>query len=151
MTVFRWSIDQLNPALRKQAREKIAAINGTVRTHSNDERETLEIPEPKPNKYNAKRCEVDGQVFDSLKEANKWRELRLLEAAGEIRDLERQVRFKLDVSGVHICDYIADFVFARRTGPVVMDVKSEPTRKRRDYRLKAKLMQAVHGVRIEEA
>jgi hypothetical protein len=42
------------------------------------------------NKYNAKRTTVDGITFDSKREAARWQELRLLERAGEIRDLKRQ-------------------------------------------------------------
>ena len=34
---------------------------------------------------------VDGIRFDSLKEARRWADLRLLERAGEIRNLRRQV------------------------------------------------------------
>ena len=47
------------------------------------------------NKYGAKKIEVDGLIFDSKKEANRWRELQLLQRAGEISKLERQCRFLL--------------------------------------------------------
>lgn len=46
-------------------------------------------------KYNNKKITVDGQIFDSKKEANRYKELRLLEKAGEIKDLRTQVKFKL--------------------------------------------------------
>ena len=38
---------------------------------------------------------VDGITFDSKKEYKRWRELCLLQKAGEITDLERQVKFEL--------------------------------------------------------
>ena len=43
------------------------------------------------NKFNATPVTVDGIRFDSTKEARRWGELRLLERAGEIRALRRQV------------------------------------------------------------
>ena len=46
---------------------------------------------PKGNKFSAQRVEVDGISFDSKKEARRWGELKLLERAGEIIDLRRQV------------------------------------------------------------
>ena len=41
----------------------------------------------------AKKCQVDGIKFDSLKEARRYQELRLLERAGKIADLRLQVPF----------------------------------------------------------
>ena len=38
----------------------------------------------KGHKYGAKRCEEDGYTFDSLAERKRYRELKLLEQAGEI-------------------------------------------------------------------
>jgi hypothetical protein len=45
----------------------------------------------KPPKYNARKTTVDGITFDSAKEARRWHELLLLERAGAIESLERQV------------------------------------------------------------
>ena len=47
------------------------------------------------SKYGAKKVTVDGITFDSKKEANRWCELRLMERAGVITGLERQVKFVL--------------------------------------------------------
>ena len=47
------------------------------------------------NKYHAKKVTVDGMTFDSKREYARWRDLQLLERAGEITDLRRQVRFPL--------------------------------------------------------
>lgn len=44
-----------------------------------------------PHKYRAKAVDLDGIRFPSKREAKRWAELQLLERAGEIRDLERQV------------------------------------------------------------
>ncbi len=45
------------------------------------------------NKYRNTKTIVDGIEFDFRKEAARYKELKLLEAAGEISNLERQVLF----------------------------------------------------------
>lgn len=47
------------------------------------------------NKYNAKKTKIDGMVFDSRREANRYVKLREMERNGEISDLKRQVREEL--------------------------------------------------------
>lgn len=47
------------------------------------------------SKYGARKTVVDGIIFDSKKEANRYRELKLLERAGEICCLRLQVPFEL--------------------------------------------------------
>lgn len=48
------------------------------------------------NKFGAIATTVDGIRFDSMKEARRWGELRILEKGGEIRNLRRQVRIDLE-------------------------------------------------------
>ena len=47
------------------------------------------------NKYKNKKVMVDGIKFDSMKEARRYSELKLLERAGKIKDLELQPKFEL--------------------------------------------------------
>lgn len=105
---------------------------------------------PKSPKFRNRKTTVDGIEFDSAKEARRWGELKLLERAGEIRGLERQTRFALDVNGQPICHYVADFAYRRGEALIVEDVKSPITRTNRAYRIKVKLMRALHGVEIVE-
>lgn len=107
------------------------------------------------SKYHAHKTVVDGIVFDSKREAKRYGELKLLERAGAIRDLRRQVRYELipafDVDGKHYrptC-YIADFVYTdTKTGAeIVEDVKGMRTDV---YRIKAKLFAHRYGVSITE-
>lgn len=51
------------------------------------------------SKYNARKTIVDGITFDSKHEADVWCRLKLREKAGEIANLERQVRFDLSIEG----------------------------------------------------
>ena len=126
--------------------------------------EYKELLKNRVNKYGAVRTEVDGFVFASRAEARRYGELKLMEQAGEISELALQVTYSLDVNGVHVCDYVADFVY-RPTPPhprplpigksadgegrvVVEDVKGKRTK---EYVLKKKLMLAVHGIEIVES
>lgn len=101
-------------------------------------------------KYGNTKVNVDGMPFDSKREAARWRELRLLERAGEISDLRRQVRYELvpKLPGERPVDYIADFVYRDKDGNnVVEDVKGVRTPV---YIIKRKLMLWRHGIRIRE-
>jgi len=103
------------------------------------------------NKFNAIKTTVDGLQFDSRAEARRWQELKLLERAGEIERLERQVPFSLVVEGQKIATYTADFRYWTTKSPkerIVEDVKSPPTAKKRDFILIRKLMRAIHRVDI---
>lgn len=101
------------------------------------------------SKYRNKRVTIDGLKFDSIAEGNRWCILRLMEKAGEVEDLRRQVRFALKVNGCHICDYICDFDYVEtKTGHhITEDVKGVRTR---DYIIKRNLMAAVYGIDILE-
>ena len=98
-------------------------------------------------KYGAVPTVVDGVRFASKREAARYRELRLLERAGEIARLELQPRYPLSVSGETIGSYVADFRYVRAGVEVVEDVKGVKTPM---YRWKKKHLRAEYGVEIEE-
>lgn len=102
---------------------------------------------PRRNKWNAKRTEVDGFVFDSKKEARRYSELKMLEQSGQISNLRLQVPYPLKVNASLITTYIADFVYIEAGNEVVEDVKGKRTR---EYIIKKKLMQAVYRIAIHE-
>lgn len=99
------------------------------------------------NKYRNVQTEVDGITFSSKREANRWCQLQLMQRAKYITDLERQVRYPLDVNGVPICHYVCDFRYRRNGELVVEDAKGIRTDA---YILKAKLMKAVHNITVVE-
>jgi hypothetical protein len=117
------------------------------------------------NKYRNKKVVRNGITYDSKKEADRHAVLRLLERAGKIRDLQRQVKFVLipaqyepDSVGLRggvkkgklierECSYIADFVYEENGKKVVEDTKGFRTA---DYKIKRKLMLFMHGIRIKE-
>jgi hypothetical protein len=95
------------------------------------------------------RC-IENAMHQSRLEARRCTELHLMERGGLIRDLQAhpQKRFRLDVNGVHVCDYLADFVYfdIERNREVVEDTKGFMTEV---ARLKLKLVAAVHGIEVE--
>ena len=122
---------------------------------------------PKSNKYKNQKITVDGIEFDSIKEGQRWTELRILEKAGKIADLQRQVKYVLipaqrepDRVGVRggvikgklierECSYVADFVYKglEKKELVVEDTKGFRTP---EYIIKRKLMLYQYGIRIKE-
>ena len=107
-------------------------------------------------KYGNKKTEYDGMVFDSLLELRRWKVLKLMERAGEISNLERQVVFPLYVtcleSGKEIkVGYMKpDFMYTMKGIRVVEDTKSVITAKNSTYRLKKKMIEARHSLKIIE-
>ena len=112
------------------------------------------------SKYHSKKIVVDGETFDSKKEYKRWKELRMLEKAGKIVGLKRQVKYRLlpsqyiEEHGKRVCverpvSYIADFVYYSMTDAewVVEDCKGFRTK---DYILKRKMMLYLNGIRIRE-
>ena len=117
------------------------------------------------SKYRNKKCVVDGMVFDSVKEKNRYGVLKALEDAGEIQGLRRQVEFLLipeqrepDTVGVRggvhrgkllerKVVYIADFTYFKGDEYIVEDVKGMRTP---DYVLKRKLLLHIYGFRVRE-
>lgn len=103
------------------------------------------------SKYRNQRTVVDGIAFPSKKEAVRYQQLKLLQSAGRIRNLERQVSFQLKVDDFKVCLYRADFVYEEYVGEewstVVEDCKGFPTSV---YKLKKKLMKACLGIEIRE-
>lgn len=126
----------------------------------------------KPSKYLAKKVTVDGIKFDSQKEANRYVELKILERAGEIQNLQMQVPYILLPTQYETVTeytpkthkpksvqkvvekqvkYIADFQYKQDGKTIVEDVKGY-----RDgqayalFKLKRKLMLYFHGIKIKE-
>lgn len=121
-------------------------------------------------KYKNKKVIRDGMTFDSLKEYKRFLDLTMLEKAGKIQDLQRQVKFVLIPTQREFCNeiykkgknkgcfkpgkllekecnYYADFVYLEAGKLVVEDAKGFRTK---EYRIKRKLMLKEYGIRIKE-
>lgn len=108
----------------------------------------------KRSKYRAEPTEVDGHRFPSRREASRYEHLKLLQQAGEIRDLELQPKYPLIVTTpagvkVEVGVYTADFrYFKKGGGSVVEDAKGFRTNTA--YLLRKRIVEAQYGIRIEE-
>lgn len=84
-------------------------------------------------KYRNKKTQVDMYVFDSVLEARRYKQLALLERAGEIKNLKLQVPFLLQESfrkngkTYRKIEYIADFVYEEKGQTIVEDTKGIKT------------------------
>jgi hypothetical protein len=98
-----------------------------------------------------RNVKTDG--YASRKEAKRASDLRLMQEAGQIRNLREQVEYVLipKQDGERACSYRADFVYEEFATSgwreVVEDTKGVRTA---DYVIKRKLMLHVHGIRIRE-
>ena len=120
------------------------------------------------NKYHATKCEYNGEQFDSRREMRRFQELLLLERAGRLTNLKRQIKYVLIPSQYKVYErygkkgqrlkdkkellerevsYIADFVYEMDGKTIVEDAKGVQTK---DYIIKRKLMLFVHGIKIKE-
>lgn len=116
---------------------------------------TKDTSKQSSSKYGNKKTEIDGIVFDSKHEGQRYAELKLLERAGEIRDLMLQVPFELipaqKIAGKTVeraVKYVADFVYYDKDGNLVVeDAKGMKTDA---YKLKKKMMLYFKGIAIKE-
>lgn len=107
----------------------------------------------KPHKYGAKKTVVDGVKFDSKAESRRWQELVLLQRAGEISNLQRQVVYELApkikydgaARATPALRMVVDFRYHRDGVQVVEDCKGMVTE---GARIKRHLMKSVHGITV---
>ena len=126
------------------------------------------------SKYGNTKCQYMGIVFDSKHEMERYRDLYMMQRAGEITDLRTQVPYLLippqfdDAVAVELadlpagekkkkkkpkllerkCEYIADFVYRDSDGRLVVeDAKGVRTK---EYLIKRKLMLYMHKIRVIE-
>lgn len=113
----------------------------------------LSKPITRPNKYKNQKVVIDGIKFDSKKEANRYRELKLLERIGEITDLQLQVRYELlpkyEINGkkIRAINYVADFVYKEHGAEIIEDVKGVRTDV---YKIKKKMFEYKYKKAIRE-
>lgn len=118
----------------------------------------MQVKKAKATKYKNKKVIINGELFDSKKEAQRWLYLKAKEKAGEITDLQKQVKFVLIPSqrqnGKLVereCSYYADFVYKVGESTIVEDVKGYKSGGAYAiFKVKKKLMLFVHKIRVLE-
>lgn len=107
-------------------------------------------------KYHNQKIELNGEKFDSKGEMMRWEELKILERAGQIKNLRRQIVFELLPNQYAVVDgrrrvverrvtYVADFVYEEGGETVVEDYKGFETEA---FKLKKKMMLFFFGIQI---
>ena len=99
------------------------------------------------NKFNARKTPYDGYVFDSGKECQRYKDLRLLEKALDISDLTVHPKFVLQEGfiwhgkKIRPITYTADFMYLEDDNTIVEDVKGIQTQL---FRVKAKMFKKLY-------
>jgi len=124
-------------------------------TRADVERLQRKQPVQKRSKYRNVKVVIDGEVFDSKREAAYWQGLKAREAAKEIRDLEHHVLLPLKAPTISVIGatvvvayYEADFVYFDAKGfRHVVDAKGKRTQM---YQLKKRWLLLQDAIEIEE-
>lgn len=151
-------VRSLSPKAQKQVYEKLIEaqkLNAGAKSGAKKDKFPSEDGSPsKRSKYGAKKVTVNGIQFDSKREARRYLDLSAMEMAGQIQDLQLQVKYELIPNQMidgkvaeRAVSYVADFVYKRNGETVVEDSKGHRTK---DYILKRKMMLYFHGIRITE-
>lgn len=99
------------------------------------------------SKYNNKKVIVEDYIFDSIQESRRYKELKLLERAGKIQNLELQPHFLLQDSfrkngkTFRKIEYIADFKYIENGKTIVEDVKGIQTEV---FKIKHKIFEKIY-------
>ena len=94
-------------------------------------------------KYGNVPTTIDGERFDSKAEAKRWTQLQLLQRAGEITDLRRQVTYPLfGMGGTKVGTWRVDFAYREKNGQAVVEEQKGPVA--RDFPLRLKLFKDCH-------
>ena len=112
-------------------------------------------PDQKVSKMRNIITSYQGHKFHSKKEVGYYQHLQGLKAVGEVKKIEKQVRYKLAVNKALICTYVLDFKVTYKDRIEYVDVK--PWDKKTGkfmltpiYQIKKKLMKAIHGINLIE-
>lgn len=107
----------------------------------------LQAVKAQRSKYRNTKVTANGKKFDSIIERDRYFFLLDQQSQGKIKNLRCQVRYEIPVKDVHICDYVADFVYESSAGnTIVEDTKGFVTP---IFKLKSKLMRAIHGIDLK--
>lgn len=158
-------ISQLSPAAQKQALAKLMEIERQKAAALQKQPEKPKQPEGKRKLHEQKATGMllDGRMveFASKREQARYGELALMQKAGDISDLQFQVKFELippqvrdDGTKERGISYIADFVYKDQNGKTVVEdskgYRNPSSATYAKFVMKRKLMLWVHGITIKE-
>ena len=114
--------------------------------------------EKKSGKIAHVKIKVGDEEFDSIAEHDRYIELLLMQKAGVISDLECHPSYEViprqetpeGKQNFRSVIYTPDFRYKRNGKEIVEEVKSEYTRKEKDYVLRRKMLYFTQGIYVEE-
>jgi hypothetical protein len=134
--------------LGEGARRQIANFRFAQAAQVAAQGDQLADEKPKRSKYGAEPVTIDGRRFDSKLEAGRYLDLRRLHRAGVISELICQPVFPVEINGIRVFEYRADFQYTDENGrTVIEDAKGFKTPV---YRLKKRIVEAVYQITITE-
>lgn len=99
------------------------------------------------NKWNARKVRLDGYVFDSIVESERYQELKMMQRAGQIASLTVHPKWPIEISGIRVCFVELDFKYLDNNGDWrYEDVKGKDTAM---SRLKRRMVEAAHEITVE--
>lgn len=105
------------------------------------------------HKYRAIRTQArDGIWFSSKKECFRYEQLLILQKAKLISDLKIQVKMPVAINGIHVFNYICDFIYWDRKNPDAPLLVYEDCKGMRTpvYKLKKRCVEAYYRTKITE-
>jgi hypothetical protein len=97
------------------------------------------------------RRTLDGIVFASKIEMERYAVLKQMEDVGLITDLRCQPFWDVEIDGMHLCRYTADFDYRdEQSNYVIEELKTDGTRKDASYRLRRKAAELAFGIIVTE-
>lgn len=134
------------PPKRMQA--AIAKRNGMTEA----ELSSLVVAARKLPKYRNTKVQHEGRTFDSRRELKRYLDLAILQAAGEIADLECQPVYELHAVGGQKCGkFTPDFSYrVVKTGEVIVEDVKSPVSRTTAYRLRKRWLEAEYDLRLKE-
>ena len=100
------------------------------------------------SKYGSKKCKAMGLTFDSQGERDRYFFLCDAVRSGKIKNLQRQIKYPLEVNGQLICIIIPDFVYDLPDGTQIVSDFKGGYKLPPDWPIKAKLLKSIHGIEI---
>ena len=112
------------------------------------------VNKTKSSKFNNVKVEIDGHIFDSIKEGEFYGNLTIKKNAGLIIDFRSQVKYDIVVNGIHIAYYYLDFEVQNNDGSFEhIDIKGKDKKtnkfiKTGVFALKKRLVEAIYNIKI---
>jgi hypothetical protein len=109
----------------------------------------------KGSKYRNTKVIIDDITFHSTKEGMYYTRLKLLKKSGEVKDFKMQVKYPVEINGVHITNYLLDFEVEYPDGRIeYIDVKGYDKKTEKFittdvFKLKKKMVEAIYNIEIK--